>query len=240
MNQARFCHSRETGGVIQPNREEGAKPGAKEGANFTAQHSEEGKKQGAKEEAARWLSAAQVAGMLGISKRAVQSRCHAGTLSARRVQTPQGEAWEIDAAALGATAKQSAKPGAKFTAKSREAFTVKGGEEGANFAPNEAPAAPLPAAPDRYVSQLETENAFLRAQIEEGNRNAAELRAALREALKAQPRQLEQGNAAPEMPLERLQTGAAPETPPNAQERARTPGNAKEARPFWKLLLGIR
>jgi len=222
-NRARFCHSRETGGVIQPNREEGA--------NFTAQHSEVG----AKEEAAQWLSAAQVAQMLGISKRAVQSRCHAGTLRARRVQTPQGEAWEIDSAALGATAKQPAKPGAKFTAKSREAFTVKGSEEGAKFAPDETPAAP-----DRYVSQLETENAFLRAQIEEGNRNAAELRAALREALKAQPRQLEQGNAAPETPSERLQTGTAPETPLNAQTPVKSLGNARESRPLWKLLLGIR
>jgi hypothetical protein len=36
----------------------------------------------------------------------------------------------------------------------------------------------------RYVAQLESENGFLRSQIEEANRNAAELRAALREAQK--------------------------------------------------------
>ena len=42
----------------------------------------------------------------------------------------------------------------------------------------------------RLIKQLESENAFLRAQVEEANRNAAELRAALREAQRIYARAL--------------------------------------------------
>jgi hypothetical protein len=45
-------------------------------------------------------------------------------------------------------------------------------------------------------------NSFFRGQIEEGNRNSAELRAALRKALEAMPRALTTGTAtAPEAPI---------------------------------------
>jgi hypothetical protein len=56
--------------------------------------------------------------------------------------------------------------------------------DGVPFSPELSPLAA------RYMAQLETENAFLRATVEEANRNAAELRAALREALKLQSRAL--------------------------------------------------
>jgi hypothetical protein len=54
----------------------------------------------------------------------------------------------------------------------------------------------------RYVTQIEAENRFLKLQIEEGNRNAAELRASLRAALSAMPKQLTSGTpeTAPESP----------------------------------------
>lgn len=196
-----------------------------EGANFTAKNREPF----TANDGANWLGAAQVAQILGISKRAVQSRCKRGLYRSRRVQTPQGEAWEIDAATVEGTANHDPQ--------TREPFTVKSREEGANFTANGKPAAPDFAG--RYVEQLERENAFLRAQIEEGNRNAAEIRAALREALKAQPRQL--GTAS-----DRAQIVTAPETPRDEQRPAKSPGNAtsatpkKEPRPLWKIVLGIR
>lgn len=54
----------------------------------------------------------------------------------------------------------------------------------------------------RYVAQIEAENRFLRLQVEEGNRNAAELRAALRKALDNAPKMITMGAAesAPERP----------------------------------------
>lgn len=52
----------------------------------------------------------------------------------------------------------------------------------------------------KYVAQIEAENRFLRLQIEEGNRNAAELRSALRKSLDNAPRQLTAGTPAPDEP----------------------------------------
>lgn len=76
----------------------------------------------------------------------------------------------------------------------------------------------------RYVTQLERENAFLKAQIEEGNRNAAELRAALRKALEAQPRALPMGASEPaptpqESPrMPPVETGGADSISPDFDE----------------------
>ncbi len=54
----------------------------------------------------------------------------------------------------------------------------------------------------KYVAQIEAENRFLRGQIEEGNRNAAELRSALRKALDNAPKMLTNGTTtAPESPI---------------------------------------
>jgi len=110
---------------------------------------------------------------------------------------------------------------------------------------------------ERLRAQLEASRAevererelsrFLKSQIEEGNRNAQELRAALREALKAQPRQLERGTAAPEMAQERAPTmptntahptPEAVKAPPIAPETAGTTRSA--ARSILRALLGLR
>lgn len=105
------------------------------------------------------------------------------------------------------------------------------------------------AAPDfaaRYVAQIEAENAFLRAAVEQHQRSEAELRATLREALKAQPRQLEQGNVAAETATERAQIVTPTNTASPTPEAVKPPQNAtgaapmKEPRPLWKVVLGIR
>jgi hypothetical protein len=48
----------------------------------------------------QWRTVAQVAQILGISERAIQKRCAAGTVRARRVDTPKGAVWQIDAASI--------------------------------------------------------------------------------------------------------------------------------------------
>lgn len=105
---------------------------------------------------------------------------------------------------------------------------------------------------ERLRAQLEASRAevererelsrFLKSQIEEGNRNAQELRAALREALKAQPRQLEQGNAAPLIAQDATPKPAPTNTATDAQAPQSAKGAApmREPRPLWKVILGIR
>ncbi len=85
---------------------------------------------------------------------------------------------------------------------------------------------------------------FLRAQLEARDRDAAELRAALREALRAMPKAIEQGtlsggsNQAPQAPRGAQSTlsGDYAPVPPNAPQT----GYKREVRPFWKVFLGIR
>lgn len=192
---------------------------------------------------AQWRTVGEVAALLGVSERAVQKRCTAGTLSARRMETPKGAVWEIDARSI----QQRPNKAVRDAEPNRElspSRTVRRSEP-----TDAAPDRSMSSAPDfagRYVEQLEQENRFLRSQVEEGNRNAAELRAALREALKAQPRQLEQGNAAPEAPSERVHSPGTNKDTPGASNPAKSPAivpdraTAKEPRPIWKVILGIR
>lgn len=87
---------------------------------------------------------------------------------------------------------------------------------------------------------------FLRGLVEQRDRDAAELRAALREALKAQPRQLEAPSAQPETVQERAQIATPTNTASPTPEAVKAPQNAegaapmKEPRPLWKVVLGIR
>ena len=117
------------------------------------------------------------------------------------------------------------------------------------------------AAPDfraKYIAELEAANSFLKSQLEDSNRNAAELRASLREALKAMPRQLTAAptdgtatsdNTAPETaqgaPLDTTEPPTATQRAPIAsdattqQPRHRKAGAAsmKKPRPLWKVAL---
>jgi hypothetical protein len=218
--------------------------------------------------ATEWRTVAQVASLLKITPRAIQRRCQAGKYITRRVDTPKGEAWEIDAASIETTANGT--PNATATDHERQAEpfgdrTTNHSEPSANRSQSQAdviPAAvsqtPDQRAPDfaaRYVAQIEKENAFLKLQIEEGNRNAAELRAALRKALEAQPRALTTGtteaNAAPEprqdVPkiapptIAATPTAEAVKSPAIAPETAPTVGQARRAaRQLFRALLGFK
>lgn len=143
-----------------------------------------------------FLSVAAAALILGISPRTVQRRCHKGKLAARLVLSEFGEQWEIDRAAV----EKAATEGATLPPTApRHVTTV------SQAASAGKPAASPEASEDlaaRYIARLETENDFLRATVEQHQRSEAELRAALREALKAAPRQLTAGSpeSAPDAP----------------------------------------
>ncbi len=194
--------------------------------------------------ATQWRTVAQVAQLLGITPRAIQRRCQAGKYVTRRVETPKGEAWEIDAASIETTATGTTNATATDHERQPEPFaerTTNQSEPSANDSQRQ------PDFAARYVAQIEAENRFLKLQIEEGNRNAAELRAALRKALDAQPRQLTEGTAAaPESAQNSPQVPAPTNTPTDAPTPAESPEKAKgaasrrEPRAMWKLILGIR
>jgi hypothetical protein len=206
----------------------------------------------ATEGATLWLSVARAAQLEGVSVRAVQRRCQSGKYRVRRTQTPQGERLEVDAATLATHDATHAKNDATQGRDARD------GEEEKRRDTSDALsiAAPIPETQTGegkplsegrdfaalYVERLEGENDFLRRTLEQRDRDAAELRAALREALKIAPRQLDAPEAPPVRPPSAAPSLASPEkqapaaSPQDAKERA----PAKEPRPLWKVVLGIR
>ena len=200
--------------------------------------------------AERWRTVQEVAELEGLSERAIQKRCQRGYYSARRIEGDKGDVWEIAAASNGAPIGRSAN-----SEPSPNGSPNKSEPNAERFAqPSQSGAADSDHATAREVEalriQLESSraeverereiSAFLKLQIEEGNRNAGELRAALREALRAMPKQLAAG-----------ESGAVPQPRPESPQPA-TPDVAavvmqprptqqpREPRPLWKVMFGIR
>ncbi len=153
---------------------------------------------------AAWLSASDAAARAGISKRAMQKRAASGKIGARKIGTGAAAQWEIDGreldanlgANLGANREPIGRePGANLGAIERETgceLRTDRCEPGANLGANREPIGrELSGARE---AELKEEITFLRGIVESDRRDMAELRAALREALKAMPKQL---NAAP-------------------------------------------
>ncbi len=170
-------------------------------------------------DASAWLSVSAAALALGVSDRAIQKRAERGTLTARRVAHGRAHRWEIDAREIGGDAfangsQDVRKMGAKrsqdvrdIAAPEREPVRepfAKGSQGGRDDDDGFTA---------RLLTQLETENKFLRGVIEQMQRDGAETRAALRAALKfagaASVPQLTAGDA-PAMPQP---------TPPEAPQR---------------------
>lgn len=215
--------------------------------------------------AEQWRTVQEIAELEGLSERAIQKRCQRGHYTARRIEGDKGDVWEIAAASNGAPIGRSAN--AESSANGSANRSPNNDEPTANRSPNEGEldaepfaeptandAAPLDHAPPHEVEMLraqlesaraETErerelSAFLKLQIEEGNRNAGELRAALREALRAMPKQLGLGTpgileVTPQNATERSQSGAVLQTLPVPKS-----ASAREPRPLWKVMLGMR
>ncbi len=145
-----------------------------------------------------WLSASEAAAALGISPKTVWRRARTGELTARKVPSGRGgEVWEI---ALKTPTDRPAKPNGQNRPTDRPniAPEVIGEREPTGQTertPTDRPAKPSGQKHDakgevetatgaRFMAHLEEENKFLRAALEQRDRDAAELRAALRAALK--------------------------------------------------------
>jgi hypothetical protein len=165
-----------------------------------------------------WITAAEAANIEGVTTRAIQRRAAAGKYEAKRVETQAGEQWLINAATLkGAPTLPTDTP-----------------DESRDPTPDKSDQTPDSDRDRRDVERLEKEVSFLRGLVEQRDRDAAEMRAALREALRVMPKQLGQGTP-PETPTQ-------PDQAPTDSKPVKTPSNARkrEARPFWRVFLGIR
>jgi hypothetical protein len=88
------------------------------------------------------------------------------------------------------------------------------------------------------------EIAFLRGLVEQHQRSEAELRAALREALRAMPKAIEAGSESTAQAPTVGTLHKATETPqtgePTQSGGGKSNGSQREMRPLWKVILGIR
>ncbi len=185
----------------------------------------------------KWLTVAQAAARLGVSKRAVQKRAARGTLAARRIERDGATLWEIDPANMDAPAnprprtngREPANLSGEVGAPIETFHAQERREPPANM---DAPANREPRTDGRAhemsaerEADYRTEISFLRGLIEQRDRDAAELRAALRKALEAQPRALMAASEPAPTPQESPRTGESdgaapitPEAPKDAQD----------------------
>jgi hypothetical protein len=163
---------------------------------------------------AAWLSVARASQIAGISKRAMQKRAALGQIGARKTGDGSAARWEIDGRELSAnlTANSGAncepigrEPRTDERPKLRTLDAVKreSGREprtgtrelSANSTANREPVG-RELSPEREA-ELKSEIAFLRGLVESLSQSEAQTKAALREALKAMPKQLTTGTPAP-------------------------------------------
>jgi len=226
----------------------------------------------ATDSATQWLTVAQAAELEGVSPRAIQRRCEKDKYHSRRVETPRGERIEVDAASLINGATQSAThataqrdDGDARDAKQRDDSDAQRDrrddvtEERAHIIPlavsqnfQNSDRSKLNHEVELLRVQLDSARAeadrerqqsdFLKSQLEDANRNSAELRAALRKALEIAPRRLTAAPtdaATPPEPPERAPIGQANNVPAEAPNAAKS-SVTREKRPLWKVVLGIR
>jgi hypothetical protein len=185
-----------------------------------------------------WLTVAQAAQIEGVSSRAIQRRAAAGRYQARRIETAKGEQWEINAATLKRAPTQQ---GDDRDGKTDDTDANRDAQRD----DRDPPTRESGNVATQQVERLEKEVEFLRGLVEQHQRAEAELRAALRETLKAMPRELTTGTnvkAAQESPQIAAPTNAATDaqTPAESPKNAKGADSRREPRPLWKLLLGVK
>ena len=227
-----------TANATANNAEPGAEPTANQSEPFGERDGEPGAQQ--------WRSVQEIALLEGLTERAIQKRCQRGYYVARSVEGEKGEVWEIDAGSIKArpnksepTANRSqlkAEPGAERTAN-----RSRSDDERQAIIPLAISQKLVDRDADEIARQRE-EIIFLRGLVEQHQRSEAELRASLRAALSAMPKQLTAGDAATP-PSASVQTDTAAGAPsvikqPGQREAGAT--SMKKPRPLWRAILGLR
>jgi hypothetical protein len=153
-----------------------------------------------------WLTVAQASAALGVSARSIQKRCAAGKIVARRIVTPQGAKWEIDANQLARTDEQTREPEPRTDElkvgepanTAREPVGAHVQNDANQRTESTEPANQLDANQRtggadyaaRLIEAQAKEIEFLKGTIEAERRDNALTVAALREAIKAMPKGL--------------------------------------------------
>lgn len=153
-----------------------------------------------------WVSVSEVATARGISERAIQKQCKAGKLRAQLVTTESGTQWQIAADGIARTPEPNERTGEPVRARTDEpneptferAQTQSDELANQRGEPNERVRARTGEPNERtgepdMMAHLIEENRFLRNAIEQHQRSEAELRNALRTALAAMPKALNEG-----------------------------------------------
>jgi hypothetical protein len=184
---------------------------------------------------------AQGAAAYGVSEKTLRKRIHAGEVSGEKVALEGGGiGWRV--------AMPTNAPEVAPEVGTERAGTVPVGKQGApvvfDSVPEVAPVVTVPRAgsapePGR-LEELRDEVKFLRAALEARDRDAAELRAALREALKISNRAImppmNESAQDARQDAQNIETGK--EARPAAS--VAQSGTRREARPLWKVILGVR
>lgn len=198
---------------------------------------------------AAWLSVAAASAALKVSPKTVWRRARRGELTARKVKGARGVlVWEIAVNQCGQSMRPTGQTiPATIPDKRPQSPENEREQTGQPMRPITGQPANVSALigriPDddtgaRFMAHLEAENKFLREALEQRDRDAAELRAALRAALsltaKASAPQLTAGDGAP-MPTDgpqRAPTGAAGSSGPTTANGQQRGAEARETAPI--------
>jgi hypothetical protein len=157
--------------------------------------------------------------------------------------TPQGTRWEIDANELTRTGERTGEPIGRERTNEPTNETRESRSFGTQSQANRRTERPEPDANERTEREAEwkAEVQFLRGVVEAQSRDAAELRAALREALKMSARQLPEPGQSREDAPERTQSPAgasqSPQTMKAPQIEAQRQSEGRKTFRRWLLEL---
>jgi hypothetical protein len=200
-----------------------------------------------------WLTTSQAAAALGVAERTVQRRCKAGKLTARQVTTGDGLEWRIDPATVPtlATGGDTLPPQVPTPIHAQnDGATVQSGGSVPTGGAKVATGAAI-GGDSALLTQLQSENLFLRGLVEQRDRDAAELRAALRKALDAMPKAIEAGSTQSTLETSREvapgraeSTQAVKNAPAASSDKQRQPETRGDAlqriRDGLRVLLGFK
>jgi hypothetical protein len=194
-----------------------------------------------------WLTVTEAAKALGISER--QARRYAGRLAPDDRREAGHEIGHMTGALVRLEAMAAEREKATGRAKASQSTLrpdtgpdvepdTKQAEAGRDDRPR--PDVTPDADQSTLTSHLLEENRFLRAALEARDRDAAELRAALREALKISSRALVESTSTEAIQGDLSGQSTLIAQVPPMEAKAPQTGYKREARPFWKVFLGIR
>jgi excisionase family DNA binding protein len=186
-----------------------------------------------------YLTVSQAAARLGLKERTIQKYCASGKLTARRVSTPTGDAWQIDRASFEAIEAANNVPNERTnehrTNGERTPKHQSPNSKSSERTPNAQGTERTPKA--ESLAQSREEVLFLRGLVEQHQRSEAELRAALRKALDAMPLAITAGNeSAPIEAAAAPENTQAKETTQPAKQAAQR-GAQRKIRPWQRAIM---